>query len=29
VLDIDKNISNRALQLLKEVKATIKVRLVY
>jgi D-3-phosphoglycerate dehydrogenase / 2-oxoglutarate reductase len=29
VLDIDKNISNRALQLLKEVRATIKVRLVY
>jgi len=29
VLDVDKNISGRALQLLKEVKETIKVRLVY
>jgi D-3-phosphoglycerate dehydrogenase / 2-oxoglutarate reductase len=29
VLDIDKKLSNQALQLLKEVKATIKVRLVY
>ncbi len=29
VLDVDKNISNRALQLLKEVKETIRVRMVY
>jgi D-3-phosphoglycerate dehydrogenase / 2-oxoglutarate reductase len=29
VLDVDKNISSHALQLLKEVKATIKVRMLY
>jgi D-3-phosphoglycerate dehydrogenase len=29
VLDVDKKLSNQALQLLKEVKATLKVRLVY
>jgi D-3-phosphoglycerate dehydrogenase len=29
VLDVDKNISAHALHLLKEVKATIKVRMVY
>lgn len=29
VLDVDRNISSRALQLLKEVKGTIKVRLLY
>ncbi|MBI1342806.1 MAG: phosphoglycerate dehydrogenase [Terrimonas sp.] len=29
VLDVDKNISGRALQLLKEVKGTIKVRMLY
>jgi D-3-phosphoglycerate dehydrogenase / 2-oxoglutarate reductase len=29
VLDVDKKLSNQALQLLKDVKATIKVRLVY
>lgn len=29
VLDVDKKLSNQALQLLKEVKATIKVRLLY
>jgi len=29
VLDVDKQLSNRALQLLKEVKATIKVRMLY
>ncbi len=29
VLDVDRQLSNRALQLLKEVKATIKVRLLY
>ena len=29
VLDVDKNISSRALQLLREVKGTIKVRLLY
>jgi D-3-phosphoglycerate dehydrogenase len=29
VLDIDKKLSNQALQLLKEVKETIKVRLLY
>ena len=29
VLDVDKQISNRALQLLRDVKATIKVRLLY
>ena len=29
VLDVDKKLSNQALQLLKEVKDTIKVRLLY
>jgi len=29
VLDIDKRLSSQALQLLKEVKATIKTRLLY
>ena len=29
VLDVDKQISNKALQLLKEVKETIKVRMLY
>ena len=29
VLDVDKQLSNRALQLLKEVKETIKVRMLY
>jgi D-3-phosphoglycerate dehydrogenase len=29
VLDVDKQLSNKALQLLKEVKETIKVRMLY